>query len=155
MLTFALASRAASASAAIALCSCCGSLTSLISTRSTLIPHESVASSRVACSREKNCWTNCNYNWGHHCLFFSSTPAYCGRCFLCQKGPQPGSWSPGRSSRWSGPVGGWSNPHWTRLPLRQQGHLHGSTQRHPQILSLSLWSISKCKQKQKCGNLVG
>uniref|UniRef100_A0A8C2INE2 Uncharacterized protein n=2 Tax=Cyprinus carpio TaxID=7962 RepID=A0A8C2INE2_CYPCA len=40
ILTFALASRAASASVAIALCSCCGSLTSLISTRSTLIPHE-------------------------------------------------------------------------------------------------------------------
>uniref|UniRef100_A0A673HEW9 Uncharacterized protein n=1 Tax=Sinocyclocheilus rhinocerous TaxID=307959 RepID=A0A673HEW9_9TELE len=58
ILTFALASRAASASAAIALCSCCGSLTSLISTRSTLIPHESVASSRVICSREENYKTN-------------------------------------------------------------------------------------------------
>uniref|UniRef100_A0A3B3UGG7 Uncharacterized protein n=2 Tax=Poecilia TaxID=8080 RepID=A0A3B3UGG7_9TELE len=37
VLTFALASRAASASAAMALCSC-GSFTSLISTRSTLMP---------------------------------------------------------------------------------------------------------------------
>uniref|UniRef100_A0A3Q2YBP6 Uncharacterized protein n=1 Tax=Hippocampus comes TaxID=109280 RepID=A0A3Q2YBP6_HIPCM len=40
------ASRLASASAAMALCSCCGNLTSLISTRSTLMPHASVASSK-------------------------------------------------------------------------------------------------------------
>lgn len=93
------------------------------------------------------------HNWGHHYLFFSCSPAYCGRCLLGQKGPQPGSWSPRHSSRWSGPVGGWSNPHWTHLPLRQQDHLHGSTQHHPQKLSLSLWSRSKCKQKWKCGNL--
>uniref|UniRef100_A0A3B3U2S5 Uncharacterized protein n=2 Tax=Poecilia TaxID=8080 RepID=A0A3B3U2S5_9TELE len=46
-LTLALASRLASASAAMALCSCRGSFTSLISTRSTLIPQSSVASSRV------------------------------------------------------------------------------------------------------------
>uniref|UniRef100_A0A3P8VPP7 Uncharacterized protein n=1 Tax=Cynoglossus semilaevis TaxID=244447 RepID=A0A3P8VPP7_CYNSE len=46
VLTFALASRAASASAAMALWST-GSFTSLISTRSTLIPQSSVASSRV------------------------------------------------------------------------------------------------------------
>lgn len=45
--TFALASRAASASAAMALCIWCGSLTSLISTRSTLMPQWSVASSRL------------------------------------------------------------------------------------------------------------
>uniref|UniRef100_A0A3Q1G0Y1 Uncharacterized protein n=1 Tax=Acanthochromis polyacanthus TaxID=80966 RepID=A0A3Q1G0Y1_9TELE len=44
VLTLALASRAASASAAMALCSC-GSFTSLISTRSTLMPQWSVASS--------------------------------------------------------------------------------------------------------------
>uniref|UniRef100_A0A8C9GDZ1 Uncharacterized protein n=1 Tax=Pavo cristatus TaxID=9049 RepID=A0A8C9GDZ1_PAVCR len=43
-----LASRAASASAAIALCSCTGNFTSLISTRSTLMPQLSVASSSVA-----------------------------------------------------------------------------------------------------------
>uniref|UniRef100_A0A3B4EW60 Uncharacterized protein n=1 Tax=Pundamilia nyererei TaxID=303518 RepID=A0A3B4EW60_9CICH len=42
--TLALASRAASASAAMALCST-GSFTSFISTRSTLIPQLSVASS--------------------------------------------------------------------------------------------------------------
>lgn len=46
-LTLALASRLASASAAMALWSCCGSLTSLISTRSTLMPQSSVASSRL------------------------------------------------------------------------------------------------------------
>uniref|UniRef100_A0A8C8YFY1 Uncharacterized protein n=1 Tax=Prolemur simus TaxID=1328070 RepID=A0A8C8YFY1_PROSS len=44
-----LASRDASASAAIALWSCTGSFTSLISTRSTFIPQSSVASSRVLC----------------------------------------------------------------------------------------------------------
>uniref|UniRef100_A0A665UM17 Uncharacterized protein n=1 Tax=Echeneis naucrates TaxID=173247 RepID=A0A665UM17_ECHNA len=48
LFTFALASRLASASAAMALCSCWGNLTSLISTRSTLIPHGSVASSRAS-----------------------------------------------------------------------------------------------------------
>ena len=47
--TFALASRVASASAAMALCSCWGNFTSLISTRSTLMPHRSVASSRDSC----------------------------------------------------------------------------------------------------------
>uniref|UniRef100_A0A8C0EBK5 Uncharacterized protein n=2 Tax=Strigidae TaxID=30459 RepID=A0A8C0EBK5_BUBBB len=41
-----LASRAASASAAIARCSWTGNFTSLISTRSTLMPQSSVASSR-------------------------------------------------------------------------------------------------------------
>lgn len=46
LFTFALASRLASASAAMALCSWWGNFTSLISTRSTLIPHRSVASSR-------------------------------------------------------------------------------------------------------------
>lgn len=49
LFTFALASRLASASAAMALCSCWGNFTSLISTRSTLIPHGSVASSRDSC----------------------------------------------------------------------------------------------------------
>ncbi|GMR32165.1 hypothetical protein PMAYCL1PPCAC_02360, partial [Pristionchus mayeri] len=48
-ITFARASLVASASAAIALCSCTGSRTSLLSTRSTLIPQLSVASSRTAC----------------------------------------------------------------------------------------------------------
>merc|ERR1712179_225172 len=48
-ITLARASRAASASAAIALCSWIGRRTSLISTRSTLIPHGSVASSKVDC----------------------------------------------------------------------------------------------------------
>uniref|UniRef100_A0A8D0HHZ8 Uncharacterized protein n=1 Tax=Sphenodon punctatus TaxID=8508 RepID=A0A8D0HHZ8_SPHPU len=47
--TLALASREASASAAIALWSWTGSFTSLISTRSTLTPQSSVASSSVAC----------------------------------------------------------------------------------------------------------
>lgn len=47
--TFALASRLASASAAIARCSCWGNFTSLISTRSTLMPHASVASSKASC----------------------------------------------------------------------------------------------------------
>ena len=46
-LTRALAVRVASASAAIALCKETGRRTSLISTRSTLIPQESVASSRM------------------------------------------------------------------------------------------------------------
>lgn len=46
-LTLALASRLASASAAMALWSWVGSLTSLISTRSTLMPQSSVASSRL------------------------------------------------------------------------------------------------------------
>uniref|UniRef100_A0A8C4S6J8 Uncharacterized protein n=1 Tax=Erpetoichthys calabaricus TaxID=27687 RepID=A0A8C4S6J8_ERPCA len=46
-LTFARASRVASASAAMALCSCKGSLTSFISTLSTLMPQASVASSKV------------------------------------------------------------------------------------------------------------
>uniref|UniRef100_A0A3P9QDB1 Uncharacterized protein n=1 Tax=Poecilia reticulata TaxID=8081 RepID=A0A3P9QDB1_POERE len=45
-LTLALASRLASASAAMALWSCRGSFTSLISTRSTLIPQSFVASKR-------------------------------------------------------------------------------------------------------------
>uniref|UniRef100_A0A3B4TD44 Uncharacterized protein n=1 Tax=Seriola dumerili TaxID=41447 RepID=A0A3B4TD44_SERDU len=42
-----------SASAAIALCSWTGSFTSLISTRSTLMPQSSVASSRLDWKREK------------------------------------------------------------------------------------------------------
>uniref|UniRef100_A0A3B3RJ07 Uncharacterized protein n=1 Tax=Paramormyrops kingsleyae TaxID=1676925 RepID=A0A3B3RJ07_9TELE len=46
--TLARASRVASASAAMALWSCRGSLTSLISTRSTLMPQSSVASSKPA-----------------------------------------------------------------------------------------------------------
>uniref|UniRef100_A0A8B9NYG2 Uncharacterized protein n=1 Tax=Apteryx owenii TaxID=8824 RepID=A0A8B9NYG2_APTOW len=49
-----LASRAASASAAIALCSWTGNFTSLISTRSTLMPQSSVASSSVAYLRQDN-----------------------------------------------------------------------------------------------------
>lgn len=53
VLTLALASREASASAAMALCSWCGSFTSLISTRSTLMPQSSVASSRLAWKRQK------------------------------------------------------------------------------------------------------
>uniref|UniRef100_A0ABI7X0B1 Uncharacterized protein n=2 Tax=Felinae TaxID=338152 RepID=A0ABI7X0B1_FELCA len=51
--TLARASRDASASAAIALWSCTGSFTSLISTRSTFIPQSSVASSRVHCQEER------------------------------------------------------------------------------------------------------
>lgn len=51
--TLARASRDASASAAMALWSCTGSFTSLISTRSTFIPQSSVASSRVHCSEER------------------------------------------------------------------------------------------------------
>lgn len=61
ILTFALASRLASASAAIARCSCWGNFTSLISTRSTLIPHGSVASSRDACKELFN--TNLVPEW--------------------------------------------------------------------------------------------
>lgn len=53
VLTLALASRVASASAAMALCSWCGSFTSLISTRSTLMPQLSVASSRLVWKRQK------------------------------------------------------------------------------------------------------
>lgn len=53
VLTLALASRVASASAAMALCSWCGSFTSLMSTRSTLMPQLSVASSRLNCIRQK------------------------------------------------------------------------------------------------------
>uniref|UniRef100_A0A1I8IS99 Runt domain-containing protein n=1 Tax=Macrostomum lignano TaxID=282301 RepID=A0A1I8IS99_9PLAT len=49
MITFARASLAASASAAIARCSCTGRRTSLISTRSTLTPQGSVARSRHSC----------------------------------------------------------------------------------------------------------
>uniref|UniRef100_A0A8C6A1P1 Uncharacterized protein n=1 Tax=Marmota marmota marmota TaxID=9994 RepID=A0A8C6A1P1_MARMA len=52
-ITLARASRDASASAAIALWSCTGSFTSLISTRSTFIPQSSVASSRVHCQEER------------------------------------------------------------------------------------------------------
>ncbi|KAL4668691.1 hypothetical protein H8958_001981 [Nasalis larvatus] len=48
-ITYGQASRDASASAAMALWSCTGSFTSLISTRSTFIPQASVASSRVDC----------------------------------------------------------------------------------------------------------
>uniref|UniRef100_A0AAG5CYN7 Uncharacterized protein n=1 Tax=Anopheles atroparvus TaxID=41427 RepID=A0AAG5CYN7_ANOAO len=48
-ITFARASRAASASAAIERCSESGSETSYISTRSTCTPHGSVASSSVTC----------------------------------------------------------------------------------------------------------
>uniref|UniRef100_A0A5F8G2K1 Uncharacterized protein n=1 Tax=Monodelphis domestica TaxID=13616 RepID=A0A5F8G2K1_MONDO len=48
-MTLVQAFREASASAAIALCSCTGNFTPLISTRSTFIPQSSVASSRVAC----------------------------------------------------------------------------------------------------------
>uniref|UniRef100_A0A8C9CL96 Uncharacterized protein n=1 Tax=Phocoena sinus TaxID=42100 RepID=A0A8C9CL96_PHOSS len=51
--TLARASRDASASAAMALCSCTGSFTSLISTRSTFIPQSSVASSRVVCDEDR------------------------------------------------------------------------------------------------------
>ena len=47
--TLALASLVASASAAMALCSCCGRRTSLISTLWTWTPHGSVASSRLWC----------------------------------------------------------------------------------------------------------
>lgn len=48
-MTFARASRAASASAAMARCSWTGRRASLISTLSTLIPHAVVASSRTLC----------------------------------------------------------------------------------------------------------
>uniref|UniRef100_A0A8C9UMK6 Uncharacterized protein n=1 Tax=Spermophilus dauricus TaxID=99837 RepID=A0A8C9UMK6_SPEDA len=48
-LTLALASRVASASAAMDLCNCTGIRTSLISTRATRIPHSSVASSSMVC----------------------------------------------------------------------------------------------------------
>uniref|UniRef100_A0A8D1NGL1 Uncharacterized protein n=1 Tax=Sus scrofa TaxID=9823 RepID=A0A8D1NGL1_PIG len=52
-LTLALASRVASASAAMDLCSCTGIRTSLISTRATRIPHSSVASSSKVCFQVK------------------------------------------------------------------------------------------------------
>lgn len=54
LITLALASRLASASAAMARCSCWGNFTSLISTRSTLIPHGWVASSRASCRVTSN-----------------------------------------------------------------------------------------------------
>uniref|UniRef100_A0A8C5BD35 Uncharacterized protein n=1 Tax=Gadus morhua TaxID=8049 RepID=A0A8C5BD35_GADMO len=54
--TLALASRLASASAAMARCSWWGSLTSLISTRSTLMPHWCAASSRDPC-RARSSWS--------------------------------------------------------------------------------------------------
>uniref|UniRef100_A0A4X1STE8 Uncharacterized protein n=1 Tax=Sus scrofa TaxID=9823 RepID=A0A4X1STE8_PIG len=56
-LTLALASRVASASAAMDLCSCTGIRTSLISTRATRIPHSSVASSNL-------CWNSAFYRAG-------------------------------------------------------------------------------------------
>ena len=52
-LTLALASRVASASAAMDLCNCTGIRTSLISTRATRIPHSSVASSSKVCFQVK------------------------------------------------------------------------------------------------------
>uniref|UniRef100_A0A3Q2QQF4 Uncharacterized protein n=1 Tax=Fundulus heteroclitus TaxID=8078 RepID=A0A3Q2QQF4_FUNHE len=57
-LTLARASRVASASAAMALCSCRGSFTSLISTRSTLIPQSSVASKRRSQFQQFYGWFN-------------------------------------------------------------------------------------------------
>ncbi len=51
-LTFARASRDASASAAMALWSWRGSLTSFISTLSTLMPHTLVASSKAICHHD-------------------------------------------------------------------------------------------------------
>lgn len=55
-LTLALASRVASASAAMDLCSCTGIRTSLISTLATRIPHSSVASSSKVCfQKEMHC----------------------------------------------------------------------------------------------------
>lgn len=54
LITLALASRLASASAAMARCSWWGNFTSLISTRSTLIPHGWVASSRASCRVTSN-----------------------------------------------------------------------------------------------------
>uniref|UniRef100_A0A670KHY5 Uncharacterized protein n=1 Tax=Podarcis muralis TaxID=64176 RepID=A0A670KHY5_PODMU len=59
--TFALASRVASASAAMALWSWMGSFTSLISTRSTFMPQSSVASSNVIFG-------------GHHCFLWEQAP---------------------------------------------------------------------------------
>uniref|UniRef100_A0A669QW72 Uncharacterized protein n=1 Tax=Phasianus colchicus TaxID=9054 RepID=A0A669QW72_PHACC len=56
--TTSLASRVASASAAITLCMATGILTSLISTRATLIPHCSVALSSM------------KYNWKDHTGIF-------------------------------------------------------------------------------------
>uniref|UniRef100_A0A3B3RIM9 Uncharacterized protein n=1 Tax=Paramormyrops kingsleyae TaxID=1676925 RepID=A0A3B3RIM9_9TELE len=59
--TLARASRVASASAAMALCICRGSSTFLMSTRSTLMPQASVASSRADYGKAENgavsyCW---------------------------------------------------------------------------------------------------
>uniref|UniRef100_A0A8C9RT35 Uncharacterized protein n=1 Tax=Scleropages formosus TaxID=113540 RepID=A0A8C9RT35_SCLFO len=56
MNTLARASRVASASAAMALWSCCGSLTSLISTRSTLIPQSSVQSPHDQTESQTGFW---------------------------------------------------------------------------------------------------
>ena len=53
VVTLALASRVASASAAMDLCNCTGIRTSLISTRATRIPHSSVASSSKVCFQVK------------------------------------------------------------------------------------------------------
>ena len=56
-LTFALASRVASASAAITLCICLGRLTSFSSTLSTLTPHGQVPSSNVSFGVKSECIT--------------------------------------------------------------------------------------------------
>ena len=62
-LTLALASRVASASAAMDLCNCTGIRTSLISTRATRIPHSSVASSSKVCFQVKR--KDVNQNTGN------------------------------------------------------------------------------------------
>ncbi|CAH8429276.1 unnamed protein product [Schistosoma mattheei] len=56
----AFASRVASASAAIERCNCNGKRTSLISTRSTFIPHISVDESNVSCINSAICSRSVN-----------------------------------------------------------------------------------------------
>ena len=58
-ITLALASLAASASAAMALCNCSGTLTSFTSTRSTLTPQGSVASSKADFHKIKSLYPRC------------------------------------------------------------------------------------------------
>lgn len=128
--TLALASRVASASAAMALCNCCGSFTSLISTRSTLMPQLSVASSRLNWKRRKgeeltHLQLPCHRLMMHSRVTLTvrdeerrgakqnpvPVPACCERCPRGRTRAQPGSSSPGHFSGWFEPADGWRNRH--------------------------------------------
>uniref|UniRef100_A0A8C2UDF4 Uncharacterized protein n=1 Tax=Coturnix japonica TaxID=93934 RepID=A0A8C2UDF4_COTJA len=76
--TTSLASRVASASAAITLCMATGILTSLISTRATLIPHCSVALSRMPGLIKCGGWWPCLWQgaWSLMILEVPSNPRH-------------------------------------------------------------------------------